>query len=90
MLEETAVHMREKRFLEKKASSSVLMYVIFIFLAVSIGAPGLFSLSNILVEILSTLLGSLPEMNAAVSTPFTMSALNISPTFVYYFSIILQ
>ena len=32
LLEETAVHMREKSFLEKKAASSVLMYVIFYFL----------------------------------------------------------
>ena len=74
--------------MEKKAASNVLMYVIFIFLAVSVGAPALFGLSNILVEILYSLLGSLPPLDASVSTPFTLSALNVTPTFVYYFSII--
>lgn len=88
LLEETAVHMREKFFLEKKAASSVLMYVIFIFIAVAVGAPALFGLSNILVEILSALLGSLPAIDATVSTPFTLSALNITTTFVFYFSLI--
>src|SRR4030042_1953205 len=45
LLEETAVNMRERNFIEKKSASNVLMYVIFIFFAVAIGAPLLFGLS---------------------------------------------
>ncbi|RMD45474.1 hypothetical protein D6829_02275 [Candidatus Pacearchaeota archaeon] len=86
LLDETASNMRDRSFLEKRAASNVLMYVIFIFVAVAVGAPALFALSNILVEVLSKLLGNLPEISS-VSVPFTLSKLNISTNFVLYFSI---
>jgi hypothetical protein len=79
--------MRERTFLEKKASSSVLMYVIFISLAVALGAPALFGLSNLLVEILTNLLSNLPSVEN-VNTPFTLSAINISTSFIFYFSLL--
>jgi len=88
LLEETGVNMRDRAFMEKKASSNVLMYVIFIFLAVSVGAPALFGLSNIMVEVLTTLLGTMPEISGGVNVPFTLSKVSISTTFVTYFSII--
>lgn len=88
LLEDTAVNMREKSFMEKKAASNVLMYVIFIFVAVSVGAPALFGLSNILVETLTTLLSSLPENSQAPSMAFTLSSVNISIEFIFYFSIV--
>lgn len=86
LLEETASNMREKAFLEKKASSSVLMYVIFIFVAVAVAAPALFGLSNLLVDILSTLLAEVPTTQSA-NMPFTMSSVSISTTFIFYFSL---
>jgi len=88
LLEETAVNTREKSFVEKKASSNVLMYVIFIFVAVSIAAPALFALSNLLVDILTTILAGLPNLEStAVNVPFTMSSINISMDFILYFSL---
>jgi pilus assembly protein TadC len=87
ILEETAASIRERAFVEKKASSSVLMYVIFIFLAVSVGAPALFALSNILVEILTTLLSGLPDVSSA-NVPLTMSKINVSTNFIMWFSVI--
>jgi hypothetical protein len=87
LLEETSSNLREREFVEKKASSNVLMYVIFIFLAVAFFAPALFSLSNILVEILTKLLGGMPEVQASVSLPFTLSKINVSVKFIKYFSI---
>ena len=45
LLEQTSKNMKEKEIIEKKAASSILMYVIFIFFAVGIGAPLLFGLS---------------------------------------------
>lgn len=88
LLEQTAVNMRERGFVEKKASSSVLMYVIFIFLSVSIFAPFLFSLSTVLVEVLTKILGTLPDVQANVNLPFTLSKVNISTDFIKYFSIV--
>lgn len=91
LLEETSVSMREREFIEKKAYSNVLMYVIFIFLIVSIFAPALFSLSNVLVEVLTKILSNVPETGGAgsVSLPFaTLSKVAISTKFTYYFSIV--
>jgi len=87
LLEETAVSMRERKFVEKKAASSVLMYVIFIFLAVSIFAPALFSLSTVLVEILTNILAGLPEVETNVNLPFTLSKISVSISFIKYFSL---
>ena len=86
ILEETSRNMRDRSFMEKKAASSVLMYVIFIFIAVAVGAPALFGLSNILVEILTTLLAGI-EVVEASNTPFTLSKVDISINFIFYFSI---
>lgn len=88
LLEETSVNMRERDFVEKRAASNVLMYVIFIFIAVSVGAPALFSLSGILVETLTNLLGNLPVVNAPQGMLFTLSSVNVSVTFIKYFSIV--
>jgi pilus assembly protein TadC len=87
LLEQTSANMRERGFVEKRAASNVLMYVIFIFLAVSVGAPLLFSLSTLLVETLTSLLSGIPTTEAT-GLPFTLSTANISITFVKYFSIV--
>jgi len=88
LLEETSVNMREKKFIEKRAASNVLMYVIFIFLVVSIFAPALFSLSTVLVEVLTNILSGLPAVETSANLPFTLSQVNISINFIKYFSLI--
>jgi archaeal flagellar protein FlaJ len=88
LLEETSRNMRDREFIEKKAYSNVLMYVIFIFLIVSIFAPALFSLSNILVEILTKILSNVPDIQSSVAMPFSLSKITISTTFTNYFSIL--
>ena len=87
LLEQTGTNMREMDFIEKKASSNVLMYVIFIFVAVSAGAPALFGLSTVLVETLTHLLASIPDVES-VSLPFTLSKISISINFIIYFSLV--
>jgi len=89
LLEETSSNMREKEFIEKRAYSNVLMYVIFIFMVVSVFAPALFSLSNILVEVFTRILSGIPAMeNSSASTmAFSFSEISISTTFVQYFSV---
>jgi archaeal flagellar protein FlaJ len=92
ILEETAANMRERNFVEKRAASNVLMYVIFIFIAVSIGAPILFSLSSILVEVLQNILSTIPvmpeELVSKSTLPFTFSKIDISLQFIQIFCII--
>lgn len=87
LLEDTSSNMREREMLDKKASSSVLMYVIFISLAVSVFAPALFSLSTVLVEILTNIFSGLPDVTSTVSLPFTLSKINVSITFIKFFSV---
>jgi len=87
LLEETATNIREKDFVEKRAASNVLMYIIFIFLAVSVFAPVLFSLSTILVEVMTKLLSGMPDAPVA-NLAFTMSKINISTDFVKYYCLI--
>jgi len=88
LLEQTSVSMRERGFVEKKASSSVLMYVIFIFIAVSVGGPILFSLSSILVETLTSLLGRFPTVETSINMPLAFSSIDVSATFIHYFSLV--
>jgi len=90
LLEETSRNMRKRGFVEKRASSNVLMYVIFIFVAACIGAPVLFSLSTLLVETLINTISSMQgiETMASSSVPFTFSAVNVSLDFIKYFSIV--
>jgi archaeal flagellar protein FlaJ len=91
LLEETATSLREREFVEKKAASNVLMYVIFIFFAVAVGAPALFALSTIMVQVLHTILSEVPpidanELGASMQMPFTLTGISISPSFVIYFA----
>jgi archaeal flagellar protein FlaJ len=90
LLEETAINMRERGFIEKRAASNVLMYMIFIFFAVGVGAPALFSLSTILVKTLTTILSNLPEMDSSVSSnmAFSLTSINVDVNFIMYYSVI--
>jgi len=87
LLEETASNMRERGFVEKRAASSVMMYVIFIFLAIAIFAPGLFALSNILVEILTKIFSTMPE-TSTLNLPFAFSKISITTSFINNFSLL--
>ena len=79
--------MRQREFIEKRAASQVLMYVIFIFLAVSIFSPGLFSLSGVLVETMTNLMGGVSPESLPQNLPVSFSTINLSVDFVFYFSI---
>jgi len=89
LLEETAKNMREKEVIERKTASTTLMYIIFIFFAVSVGAPALFGLSSVLVEIVINLASKMPDLSGVqTSMPFTFSSVSISLSFVIYFSLL--
>jgi archaeal flagellar protein FlaJ len=85
LLEQTSTSMRQRELLEKKSSSNVAMYFIFILVAVSFAAPILFSLSTVLVELMSTIFSELPS--TPTNLPFTLSKINVSVKFINYFSV---
>jgi flagellar protein FlaJ len=88
LLDETAVNMRQREFVQKRATSQVLMYVIFIFFAVAIFAPGLFSLSNVLVETLDTIIGGLDTSQVQSSGMISFNKLEVSLSFIFWYSIV--
>lgn len=89
LIEQTSRNMRTQEFNERKVVSSVLMYVIFIFFAVGVGAPLLFSLSALLVEILIILLGGLGGITASteIALPLMMNSVKISVNFIVWFTV---
>jgi archaeal flagellar protein FlaJ len=88
LLEQTAANMKKKEVLEKKSRSTILMYVIFIFFAVGVGAPVLFGLSSVLVEIVIAITSKLPEVQNTSSIAISFTNVNISVNFVIYFAIV--
>lgn len=88
LLQETATNTRERNFIEKRAASNILMYVIFICFAVAVGAPILFGLSAVLVKTLAEILATIPPIDQATQLPFTLTKINISVEFVTYFSLL--
>lgn len=91
LLEQTAVNMRERSFVEKKAASNVLMYMIFIFFAIAVGAPILFALSTVLLQVLMNILQGMPNVQMGGNVPnipFALTTIKLSVTFIIYFAII--
>jgi len=88
LLEQTAKNMKEQEIIEKKIASNTLMYAIFIFVAVSVGAPVLFGLSSVLVEIIMGLSERIPETaGLQANLPLTFQSVSISLNFVIYFAL---
>lgn len=50
LLEETAIDIRNTEILQKEIRASVMMYVMFIFMAAVLGAPALFAISTFLIR----------------------------------------
>jgi len=88
LLEETAENLRQQNIVEQKIRSSVAMYFIFIFIAVGIGGPILFSLSSFLIEILAKVLGEISIESIKTTLPVTFTKITIGTDFVIMFSII--
>ena len=88
LLDQTASNMREKEFIEKRAASNILMYVIFIFFAVAIGAPLLFGLSSVLVEVIIKISSTIPVTDSnQVNLPISFTSIGLTSQFIVYFSL---
>lgn len=84
LLEHSASNLRQQKLVEERVRSSVLVYVIFIFSAISFGAPMLFGLSSFLVEVITDIFSKieLPRGDVGINLPMTFSKIHITPKFV--------
>lgn len=87
LLEQTSANLKERQYVEKRAASNIIMYIILILFAVGVGAPILFSLSTVLVGVLTQILSGIPEVQTTVATPFSFTSISISTTFINYFAV---
>ncbi len=94
LLDSTASDMRDQQIVQKEIQSSVLMYVMFIFIALGLGAPALFSMSAFLVKLLAMNMNLISDEmptnfdGVAGSAPISMSTIKITPEFILQYSII--
>lgn len=88
LLEQTAKNLRSEKLVDSRIRANVMMYVIFIFVAVCIGAPMLFGLSSFLVEVLTENIGAIeiPD-TGSLDLPTSFSGGGISVDFVIMFSV---
>lgn len=90
LLEQISSNLRESEFVDKKIRTNILMYVIFIFVSVGVGAPALFGLSSFLIEVLTQQLSGINVPETASSTiPFGLSTVNVSPETILIYLLIL-
>ncbi len=89
LLDQTARNLRQEKLVDSRIRANVMMYVIFIFVAVCFGAPLLFGLSSFLVEVLTENLASIemPETQMG-DMPINFSEVSITVNFVIMFSIV--
>ncbi len=93
LLDQISDDLRNQQMLEKEIGASVLMYAIFIFIAIGIAAPLLFSMSAFLVKMLvnmGTMIGSVPKDIEEVggSVPISMTSMSISSEFINTYSVV--
>ncbi|MBI2672265.1 type II secretion system F family protein [Candidatus Woesearchaeota archaeon] len=87
LLDQISRNLRQKIFLDEKIKSNILMYVIFIFAAISFGAPILFGFSSFLVNVLEKNL-ALVEIPKGTAFPISFGGITVSSSFIVNFSII--
>lgn len=91
LIDQTASNLRSQRLVEERVRTNVLMYVIFIFVAVAIGAPALFGLSTYLVEVLTKNMAQVEiptELSASQALPISIGKVSISMDFIMTYAII--
>jgi archaeal flagellar protein FlaJ len=86
LLDQTSANLKHQEIVDQKIRSNVLMYIIFIFFAICVGAPILYGLSSYLVEVLTNIFSQM-ELPSAATSNFAMpsigfSSISISSEFV--------
>ncbi len=94
LLEQIAEDIREIDILEKELQANVMMYVMFILIAVGFGAPLLFAISTHLVTTLTSVSSSISLPEGGVPTTgnipinINFSGLTLPPSFIINYSVI--
>lgn len=90
LLEEAASSLRQQMLIQKQVRTNVMMYTIFIFIAIAFVSPVLYALSGVLVETLvkSISLVEMPQQAITSSLPISIGTITIDPSFVLFFSLI--
>jgi len=92
LLDQISADIRDQQIIKKEIQASVLMYVLFIFIAIAFGAPLLFAMSSFLVKMLVTnmaVIGAeMPETLEVGDMPISMAEVQITPEFIQMFAII--
>jgi pilus assembly protein TadC len=88
LLDQISNDLREQQMIQKEISASVLMYVLFIFIAIAFGAPLLFAMSSFLVGLLrrniTLISGQMPELEEMGKMPISLGGMQI-PEFITIF-----
>ena len=85
LLDQTASDLRDQQLIHKEISAGVLMYVIFIFIAIGIGAPALFVVSTFLVKLLAININTISsQMPSELTSQSTISLSGIDEGFINF------
>ncbi|MCS7135035.1 MAG: type II secretion system F family protein, partial [Candidatus Aenigmarchaeota archaeon] len=89
LLDGLANDIRESRLIKKEISAQVMIYAIFIFFAVGIGAPILFAASNHLIESMGTISKNINIDHVAIPTqiPLKIQKIDIEKSFLIKYSL---
>ncbi len=90
LLDGLANDIRESRLIKKEISAQVMVYAIFIFFAVGIGAPILLATSNHLIETMSMISSNINIDNVVMPTqvPLKIQKLQINKEFLFRYSLV--
>ncbi|MEM4347720.1 MAG: type II secretion system F family protein [Candidatus Altiarchaeota archaeon] len=92
ILDQIASDLREQQMIQREISASVLMYVLFIFIAIAFGAPLLFAMSSFLVKMLvenmSVISAELPQLQEMQGIPIKVGTIKISIDFIKTFALV--
>ncbi|MEO0282058.1 MAG: type II secretion system F family protein [candidate division WOR-3 bacterium] len=89
LLDSLANDIRETRLIKKEIAAQVMVYAIFIFFAVAIGAPILMATSNHLIETMSSISANLKLENVAMPSqiPIKIQKISVNKNFMLSYSI---
>jgi len=93
LLDETAEDIRDQQIVQKEISASVLMYVMFMFIALAFGAPMLFAMSSFLVKMLTTnmalIASEMPkDFGVSANAPIKITSVKITADFIFRYSLV--
>lgn len=87
LLDQISKNLRQKMLLDEKIRTNILMYVIFIFVAISFGAPILFGFSSFLINVLEKNIALIELPPETTFIPVSFSKVAVSSGFIKKFSL---